>query len=97
MLTRYNQYARRSFPAYERFDQEQKQHGVCHAKKAQGKHGHCSALLIGPKASSCQPAFDRAGKFVGPNSVKSPCLELLLKLFGIISSHTMRQKGNTEL
>jgi len=35
-LTRDNEYARRSFPAYECFgqDQEQKQHGVCHAKKA---------------------------------------------------------------
>ena len=36
MLTRDNEYARCSFPAYERFgqDQEQKQHGVCQAKKA---------------------------------------------------------------
>jgi hypothetical protein len=36
MLTRDNEYARRSFPAYERFgqDEEQKQHGVCHVKKA---------------------------------------------------------------
>lgn len=35
-LTRDNEYARRSFPAYERFgqDQEQKQHAVCQAKKA---------------------------------------------------------------
>lgn len=35
-LTRDNEYARRSFPAYERFgqDKEQKQHRVCQAKKA---------------------------------------------------------------
>ncbi len=36
VLTRDNEYTRRSFPAYERFgqDQEQKQRCVCHAKKA---------------------------------------------------------------